>query len=78
MSEAKHVTLNVPDVSCMHCKMAIENALKDKEGVEKVDVEVPTKTVQLYYDPERVELDHIKDILEDEGYPVAGEHVFET
>jgi len=39
---------------------------------------VPTKTVQLAYDPERVDLDDVKAILEDEGYPVAGEHVFET
>jgi copper chaperone len=76
MSETKHVVLNVPAVSCMHCKSAIEGAVRDMEGVASVDVEVADKTVSLEYDPDLVDLEEIKDTIEEEGYPVVGEHVF--
>ncbi len=76
MSETKHVVLNVPAISCNHCKMAIEGAVRDIEGVVSVDVEVPEKTVSLEYDPDQVDLEEVKDTIEEEGYEVAGEHVF--
>jgi copper chaperone len=76
MSETKHVVLNVPAVSCNHCKMAIEGAVREIEGVVSVDVEVSEKTVSLEYDPDRVDLEVIKETIEEEGYAVAGEHVF--
>ena len=76
MSETKHVVLNVPAISCNHCKMAIEGALRDIDGVSAVSVEVPDKTVSLDYDADLVDLDELKDTIEEEGYPVVGEHVF--
>jgi copper chaperone len=76
MSQTKHVVLNVPAVSCMHCKSAIEGAVRDIEGVASVNVEVAEKTVSLEYDPDLVDLEEVKNTIEEEGYPVAGEHVF--
>jgi copper chaperone len=76
MSETKHVVLNVPAISCNHCKMAIEGAVRDVEGVVSVNVEVPDKTVSLDYDADVVGLEELKDTIEEEGYPVVGEHVF--
>ncbi len=76
MSEMKHVVLNVPAISCNHCKMAIEGALRDIDGVNAVSVEVPDKTVSLDYDADLVDLEELKDTIEEEGYPVVGEHVF--
>ena len=76
MSQTKHVVLNVPAVSCMHCKSAIEGAVRDIEGVVSVDVEVADKTVSLEYDADLVELEEVKGTIEEEGYPVVGEHVF--
>ena len=76
MSETKHVVLNVPAISCNHCKMAIEGALRDIDGVSAVSVEVPDKTVSLDYDADLVDLEELKDTIEEEGYPVVGEHVF--
>ena len=76
MSQTQHVVLNVPAVSCMHCKNAIEGAVRDIEGVVSVDVEVTEKTVSLQYDPDLVDLEELKDAIEEEGYPVVGEHVF--
>jgi copper chaperone len=76
MSQTKHVVLNVPAVSCNHCKAAIEGAVRDIEGVASVDVEVAEKTVSLEYDPDLVDLEEVKSTIEEEGYPVVGEHVF--
>ena len=76
MSQTKHVVLNVPAVSCMHCKSAIEGAVRDIEGVASVNVEVAEKTVSLEYDPDLVDLEEVKNTIEEEGYPVVGEHVF--
>jgi copper chaperone len=76
MSETKHVVLNVPAISCNHCKMAIEGAVRDIDGVVAVNVEVPDKTVSLDYDADLVDLEELKDTIEEEGYPVVGEHVF--
>ncbi len=76
MSETKHVVLNVPAISCNHCKMAIEGALRDIDGVNAVSVEVSDKTVSLDYDADLVDLEELKDSIEEEGYQVVGEHVF--
>jgi copper chaperone len=76
MIQSTHVVLNVPAISCQHCKMAIEGAVRDLEGVLSVSVEVPDKTVSLEFDPDEIGLEEIKDAIEEEGYPVAGEHVF--
>jgi copper chaperone len=76
MSETKHVVLNVPAISCNHCRMAIEGAVRDMDGVLAVNVDVSDKTVSLEYDADLVDLEELKDTIEEEGYPVVGEHVF--
>ena len=75
MSATRHVVLNVPDVACAHCKAAIEGAVAPLDGVARVEVEIATKsvTVDLELDGD---LEAVKEAIEDEGYPVAGEHEF--
>jgi copper chaperone len=63
--------LNVPDISCEHCERAITGALEPVAGVESVKVDIPAKQVQVAYDPAQVNVDRMKDILEEEDYPVA-------
>ena len=65
------ITLNVPDISCSHCERTILNALQGREGVQSVRVNVPAKAVYLTYDEGALSLDHVKDILDEEGYTVA-------
>jgi copper chaperone len=77
MTDDRHVVLNVPDISCHHCKMAIEKALAGVDGVSDVDVEVEAKTVGLHYDAACTGLDAVEQVMADEGYPVAGRHEFE-
>ena len=75
MSETRHVVLNVPDVSCSHCKAAIENAVSGLAGVDRVEVDIDAKSVAVYLRDEG-DLGAVKAALEEEGYPVAGEHEF--
>ncbi len=66
------VTLNVPDISCAHCEKTIVEALRNKPGVQAVAVNIPGKVVLLKYDEGRIDLTQVREILSDEGYPVAG------
>jgi copper chaperone len=74
--ETTHAVLNVPAVSCNHCKMAIENAVSALEGVDAVEVDVSAKSVALDFDAAAVTLETIEKTMADEGYEVAGRHVF--
>jgi copper chaperone len=71
-----HAVLNVPTVSCNHCKMAIERAVGGLEGVGLADVDVAEKTVTVEFDDVAVTLDAIEAAVAEEGYEVAGRHVF--
>jgi copper chaperone CopZ len=65
-----NVTLNVPDISCEHCERAITNALTPVEGVRAVSVDIPGKQVRVEYDAAHVDVEKMKDILQEEDYPV--------
>ena len=71
-----HAVLNVPTVSCNHCRMAIENAVGALDGVGEVAVDVGEKTVTIDYDTDAVSLETIEETVAGEGYEVAGRHVF--
>ena len=64
-------TLVAPDISCEHCQHAIEGAVGKLEGVSKVSVEIPTRTVHIDYDPRKVTLEKIEEVLDETGYTVA-------
>ena len=63
--------LNVPGISCEHCERAIRDALGPLRGVEHLTVDIPAKRIRVTYDDTVVGLDRMKEILKEEGYPVA-------
>ena len=65
------LTVTAPDISCEHCRRAIEGAVGALPGVGAIHVTVPTKTVEITYDPARVSRRQIEATLDDEGYPIA-------
>jgi copper chaperone CopZ len=62
--------LNVPDISCEHCEHAITNALTPISGVRTVHVDIPARQVHVDYDDALVSVDQMKDVLQEEDYPV--------
>ncbi len=65
------VTYTAPDISCEHCRTTIERTLGALPGVAAVHVDVPTKRVEVRYDPAVVGEERLVFVLDDEGYPVA-------
>ena len=65
-----NATLNVPDISCGHCKSAIEGAVGELDGVSKVEVTIDARTVDVDYD-ENVDMSAIVEAIEGQGYEVA-------
>ena len=63
-------TLVAPAMSCMHCKMTIEKAVKALPGIKAVSADPDTKKVDLDFDESSVTLDAIKLAIEDAGYAV--------
>ena len=66
----ERVTLNVPDISCGHCVNTIQTSLGQLEGVASVAASAETKQVDLAFDPNKVSLEKIEAVLDEEGYPV--------
>ncbi|MEO6892805.1 MAG: heavy-metal-associated domain-containing protein [Ktedonobacteraceae bacterium] len=64
-------TLVAPDISCEHCQHAIEGAVGTLDGVRTVNVDIPAKTVHITYDPQKVTLAKIEEVLDDTGYTIA-------
>lgn len=63
-------TLTVPDISCGHCKSAIESAVSELDGVDKVEVAIEEKTVDISFDAP-ADVDAVIAAIESQGYDVA-------
>ena len=64
-------TFKVPDVSCDHCKGAIESALRPVAGVSGVLVDIEAKTTTVDFDHEVIDRSAVMAVIEAEGYPVS-------
>jgi copper chaperone len=64
-------TFNVPDMSCGHCKAAVEGELNKLSGVKKANADVEKGTVEVSYDEGTVTTEDLKDAIEEAGYTVA-------
>ena len=62
--------LNVPDISCEHCQRTITEALQPVDGVQSVNVDIPSKQVTIQYDASVVDVERFKEVLQEEEYPV--------
>jgi copper chaperone len=60
----------VPGVHCGHCQAAIEGAVSQAGGVQRVEVDLTSKQVTVDHDAKVTGIDEIKRLIEDEGYDV--------
>ena len=63
-------TLNIPNISCGHCVMAVKNELLEMEGVSSVEGNPETKDVEVTWDAPAT-LEAIKAKLQKINYPAA-------
>lgn len=65
------LTLNISGMSCNHCKMKVENALKTLDGVESVQVRLDAGQADVSYDPAKISETELKAVIGDAGYEVS-------
>ena len=64
-------TLRVPDMSCGHCKAAVEGELNKLSGVEEANADIERGTVEVSYDESTVTTEDLKEAIEGAGYTIA-------
>jgi copper chaperone len=64
-------TFNVPDMSCGHCKVAVEGELNKLSGVKEANADIERGTVEVSYDEGTVTTEDLKGAIEEAGYTVA-------
>jgi copper chaperone len=67
-----HTTLSVPEIHCNHCKMSIEGAVNDVDGVGTAIVDIEARTVAIDYD-DPATIDGIIAAIEEQGYEVPAQ-----
>lgn len=65
-----HSRFKVPSIACDGCARSIKQALGRVPGVERVEVDVAGKTVDVDYKAAEVAEDVIRERIEAAGYPV--------
>ena len=66
----KTVTYSIPNISCGHCVMTIQNELQELAGVNSVKADKDSKTTIVTFDEPASE-ETIKQLLAEINYPVA-------
>ena len=64
-------TFKVPEMSCGHCKAAIEGELNKLSGVEYSVANLEEGTVMVSYDKGAVTTEELVSAIEDAGYAVT-------
>ena len=65
-----NIKLDVPAISCDHCKMSIEGAVGELAGVTTVAVSVDDRTVDVSFEDSLTQAE-IVSAIEEQGYEVA-------
>ena len=64
-------TLDVQGMTCGHCKMSVEGALNELDGVSAAEVNLKSGKVDVTFDESKVNVDTLKEAVEDQGYDVT-------
>jgi copper chaperone len=64
-------TLKVPDMSCGHCKAAVEGELNKISGMMYSKADVEKGTVEVSFDDSKVSNEDLKEAIEGAGYTLA-------
>jgi Cd2+/Zn2+-exporting ATPase len=71
-------TLSVPDMDCPSCAGKVQNSVEKLDGIERIDPQVTTGTLNVAYDREQTSNDEIVDRVKKAGYTVQSTGEIET
>jgi len=66
----KTETLTVTGMKCAGCKAAVQSALQQLEGVDRVQAELSGGRVTVIYDASRTDLAKIRSVISGAGFSV--------
>ncbi len=66
----KKLIIKINGMSCASCSASIERALKKVEGMIEVNVNYPAGKAFVTYDPERIDVSYIEELITKVGYEV--------
>ena len=67
----KSVTFPVTGMSCANCATSIERVVKKVPGVKEARVNFATEQASVFFDPDKVQIQHLLEKIRDAGYGVA-------
>jgi len=70
--ETKKTIIKIGGMTCASCAQTIENALKKTEGIVEANVNLATEKAVVVYDPQEIDYEGIKEVIEATGYQVLG------
>ena len=62
-------TFDVPAIHCISCIWLLENLNRLNPGIIRSEINFPRKTVTVFFDPEKIGLRHVAELLARIGYP---------
>lgn len=65
--------LQIKGMTCAHCKSTVEKAMKEIDGVKSADVQLDEGIVTVTFDPDKVDIDHFTEAIDDAGYEFVGQ-----
>lgn len=68
-AETRTVTLDIPKMDCPLCPITVEAALHKVDGVDKVDVDLETRSATVTFDDTRARIEDLTTATTDSGYP---------
>ena len=66
MAESR--VLRVPDMSCGHCELSVQEALDELDGVKRANADHKKGEVELTYDADRVTDEDLQRAIDKAGY----------
>ena len=70
MAESR--VLRVPDMTCGHCELSVQEALNELDGVEGANADHTKGEVELTYDASKVSDEEFREAIEEAGYTLQG------
>ena len=67
----KHEKLYVSGMTCINCQTKIASALNDRDEITGVSISYETGTAEFSYDPSKISLEQIIEIIENHGYEAS-------
>ena len=67
-TEIKEINLKIEGMRCAGCSTRLEKVLNNLEGVETAKVSLEEKKATIKYDETKINIENIKEAIEDAGF----------